>query len=308
MAKQIAAKPNKHGHIRHSRSENVFNVFNICLMVVLLAFFLYPIFNMVSISMSNEYAVLRGEVTFYPRGFNFQAYRLIFESKELWRSVLNSTFVAGVGTATGLILMSMAAYPLAFGDFYGKKLYNILILLTMWFSAGIIPLFLTMSQLKLINSLWALIFNFMLTAYNVVIIRSYFDSIPMSIIESARIDGANDFRILFRFVMPLAKPVLATVALWVIVSHWNDFLHPLVFVSTRENYTLQLMLNEMVLSAESSVHNISVANTRTTGGAAALGQQTRNAVLVVAMIPMVILYPFVQRFFIGGVMLGSVKG
>lgn len=297
-----------HGFIRRSRGENIFNAFNIILMILLLAFFLYPLLNMVSISLSNEYAVLRADVTFYPIGFNGTAYQLIFKSAELWRSVANSVFVAAVGCVCSLLILTIAAYPLAFGEFYGKKIYNMLILVTMWFAGGIIPTFLTIIQLNLYNTLWALIVNSMLTAYNVVIIRSYFESIPMSIVESARIDGANDYRILFQLVIPLAKPVLATVSLWVIVGHWNDFLNPLIFLSDRKNYTLQLMLKELVLNAESSIHNISMSSEKTTSGAMALGQQMRNAVLVVSMIPMVILYPFVQRFFIGGVMLGSVKG
>lgn len=310
MAKDIAirSRGSKHGFIRRSRGEKIFGVFNVAFMILLLAFFLYPLLNMVSISMSNEYAVLRAEVTFYPKGFNAQAYTMIFRSSEIWRSTFNSLFVALVGCVCSLLILSIAAYPLAYGDFYGKKLFNIMILFTMWFSGGIIPTFLTIIQLGLLNSLWSLIINGMLTAYNVVIVRSYFQSIPISIVESARIDGANDYKILFRLIMPLSKPVLATVSLWVIVGHWNDFLNPLLFLSERQNYTLQLTLKELVLNAESSIHNISMTSEKTTSGAVALGQQVRNAVLVVSMIPMVILYPFVQKFFIGGVMLGSVKG
>jgi putative aldouronate transport system permease protein len=277
-------------------------------MIVLLCFFLYPLLNMVSISCSNEYAVLRAEVTFYPVGFNPQAYNLILQSGDLWRSVGNSVFVALVGCVCSLVMLSLAAYPLAFAQFYGKKLYTFIILFTMWFSGGIIPTFLTIMQLGLYDSLWALIFNSMISAYYVVIVRSYFASIPISVVESARIDGANDFRILFQLIIPLSKPVLATVALWVIVGHWNDYLNALLFISSKEHYTLQLVLKEMVLNAESSIYNVSMTSTATTGGAAALGQQVRNAVLVVAMIPMIILYPFVQRYFVSGLMLGSVKG
>ena len=276
-------------------------------MILLLCFFLYPLLNMISISLSDEFAVLRADVTFYPIGFNPQAYDLILQSEDLWRSIYNSTFVALVGCVCSLIGLSLAAYPLAFAQFYGKRLYNLLILFTMWFQGGIIPLFLTMQSLGLYNSLWSLILNLMLSAYNVVIVRSYFSGLPVSIVESARIDGANDFIILFRLIIPLSKPVLATVALWVIVGHWNDYLNPLMFLSDRQNYTLQLILKELVLNAESSIHNISVATSGSTAGAAALGQQTRNAVLVVAMIPMAILYPFVQRYFVGGVTLGAVK-
>jgi len=306
-ARQIKRRKNG-DYIRSSRGDKIFHGINLFIMIVLLSFFLYPLLNMFSISLSNEYAVLRAQVTFYPIGFNPQAYNLIFQSTELWRSIGNSIFVALVGCVSSLVMLSVAAYPMAFGEFYGKKLYTYMILFTMWFSGGIIPMFLTIMKLGLYDSLWSLIFNGMITAYYVVIVRSYFHSIPISVVESARIDGANDFRILFQLIIPLSKPVLATVALWVIVGHWNDYLNSLLFLSSKQNYTLQLVLKEMVLNAESSIYNISMSSTATTGGAAALGQQVRNAVLVVSMIPMCILYPFVQRYFISGLMLGSVKG
>ena len=308
MTNMTMKKRRGSNYIRLSTGEKIFNVCNVVLMLLLVCFFLFPLLNMLSISLSNEAAVLRGDITFYPIGYNGQAYQKIFTHGSLWHGVMNSVFVAGVGCVLSLLSLSIAAYPLAFGDFYGKKLYNILILITMWFSGGIIPTFLTMTELKLHNTLWSLIFNTMITAYYVVIVRSYFESLPISIAESARIDGANDFRILFSLIIPLSKPVLATVALWVIVGHWNDYLNALIFLSDRDKFTLQIVLKEMVLNAESSVYAVSAGTSGDTLGAAALGQQVRNAVLVVSMIPMVILYPFVQRYFITGVTLGAVKG
>lgn len=300
-------KPSRY-FIRQSRGEKVFGAANIMFMLFMLVIFLYPLLNMFSISVSNQYAILRAEVSFFPIGFETTSYKLIFANQDIWRSIGNSLFVALAGCALSLLLTCVAAYPLAFGDFYGKKLFNILILFTMWFNGGIIPTFLTIRQLGLHDTLWSLIVNSMLVAYNVVIVRSYFQSIPQSVVESARIDGANDYLILFKLIIPLSKPVLATVALWVIVGHWNDYLNSLLFLSSRHNYTLQLVLKELVLNAEASIHNISMSSDTTTSGAAALGQQMRNGVLVVSMIPMIILYPFVQRYFISGVMLGSVKG
>ena len=300
-------KPSRY-FIRQSRGEKVFGAANIMFMLLMLVIFLYPLLNMFSISVSNQYAILRAEVSFFPRGFDTVSYKLIFANQDIWRSIGNSLFVALAGCALSLLLTCVAAYPLAFGDFYGKKLFNILILFTMWFNGGIIPTFLTIRQLGLHDTLWSLIVNSMLVAYNVVIVRSYFQSIPQSVVESARIDGANDYLILFKLIIPLSKPVLATEALWVIVGHWNDYLNSLLFLSSRHNYTLQLVLKELVLNAEASIHNISMSSDTTTSGAAALGQQMRNGVLVVSMIPMIILYPFVQRYFISGVMLGSVKG
>lgn len=304
----IVKKSGKNGRfIRESRGEKLFNIFNIILMLVLLALFLYPLLNMISISISSDAHVLRGDVTFYPRGISLVAYDLIFSNRIIWRSVLNSAFVAIVGCALSMVGLCVSAYPLAFSDFYGKKVYTLLLYFTMWFSGGIIPTFMTIRWLGLINSLWSLIINGMITAYYVVIVRSYFVSIPQSIVESAHIDGANDYVILFKLIIPLAKPVLATVALWVIVDHWNDYLNPLLFISSRASYPLQLVLKEVVLESQSSMYGLSAAMT-TDNGVAAIGQQTRNAVLVVSMVPMLVIYPFLQRYFVSGIMLGAVKG
>lgn len=307
MAQTVIKKKKNGRFIRQSRAEKIFNVFNVLFMFCLLALFLYPILNMISISISDDTHVLRAAVTFYPKGFNPVAYDLIFSNKILWKSIANSAFVAIVGCVLSLIALSIAAYPMAFGDFYGKKFYTLVILFTMWFSGGIIPTFLTIHWLGLINSLWSLIVNSLITAYYVVIVRSYFDSIPKSIVESAYIDGANDYTILFKLVVPLSKPVLATVALWVIVDHWNDYLNPLIFISSRENFTLQLVLKEIVLESQSSMYGLSAAMTMD-NGVAAIGQQTRNAVLVMSMVPMLVIYPFLQRYFVSGIMLGAVKG
>jgi putative aldouronate transport system permease protein len=226
----------------------------------------------------------------------------------MWNSMLNTIFIAGVGCVLSLIGCCIAAYPIAYGDFYGKKLYTYIIIFTMWFQAGIVPLFLNIQGLGLYNSPWALILNGLITAYNVTIIRSYFQSIPFSIIESARIDGAGDYRILLQFIIPLSKPVLATVALWIIVGHWNDYLNPLILLSDQKKETLQLFLKRLVLSSETSTSNLASANAANNKGVAALSQQLKNGVLVVSMTPMIILYPFLQKFFVSGVTLGAVKG
>ena len=295
--------------IKRSRGEKIFNVCNIIFMLLLLIFLLYPVLNVISISVSNETQVMAANVTFYPIGYNPQAYTTIFKDNELWHSIWNTAFVSGVGCVLSLIALSIAAYPLAFGRFYGKKIYTMAIMITMWFQGGIVPMFLTMQSLGLYDNLWALILHGLISAYNVVIIRSYFSSIPMSVIESARIDGANDFRILFRLVIPLSKPVLATVALWVIVGHWNDYMNPLILISSRANQTLQLQLKSLVLAAESSTSNLAtLSKSEAMKGVAALNTQIKNGVLVVSMVPMIVIYPFIQRFFVSGVMLGSVKG
>ena len=183
--------------IKRSRGEKIFSVCNTIFMVLLLIFLLYPVLNVVAISMSSETQVMAANVTFYPIGFNPQAYRTIFRDGELWHSIFNSFVVSFGGCVLSLVALCIAAYPLAFGQFYGKKLYSVIIMFNMWFQGGFVPLFLTIQNLGLYDTLWALILNGLISAYNVVIIRSYFDSIQVSVVESARIDGANDYVILF---------------------------------------------------------------------------------------------------------------
>jgi putative aldouronate transport system permease protein len=291
----------------YTRGERIFNVINYFIMFLLLIAFLYPLLNMAAISLSSDVPVLRSEITVYPIGFTTTPYAKIMANATLWRSILNSLFVAFVGCALSLVMVSVAAYPLAFADFWGKKVYTMLLIFTMWFQGGIIPTFMTIRSLGLHNSLWSLIVNGLLTAYYVVIARSYFQSIPMSMVESARIDGAHDYRILFNIIMPLSKPVLATIALWIIVGHWNEYLNPLIFLADRNKYTLQLVLKEIVFNTENSLYGLSAAVSSNYAGVAELGPQMRNAALVVSMIPMIIFYPFVQKYFVSGIMLGAVK-
>jgi putative aldouronate transport system permease protein len=293
--------------LRSTRGERIFKGVNYAVMLLLLIAFLYPLLNMAAISLSSDVPVLRSEVTVYPIGFTTAPYTKIIANATLWRSIFNSLFVAFAGCALSLVMVSVAAYPLAFADFWGKKVYTMLLVFTMWFQGGIIPTFMTIRNLGLHNSLWSLIVNGLLTAYYVVIARSYFQSIPLSMVESARIDGAHDYRILFNIIMPLSKPVLATIALWIIVGHWNDYLNPLIFLADRNKYTLQLVLKEIVLNSDSSLYGLSAAASSNFTGVADLGPQVRNAALVVSMIPMIIFYPFVQKHFVSGIMLGAIK-
>lgn len=292
--------------LKPTPGERVFDTFNVIFLFALGLTFLYPFINMIAISFSGSSNVLRGEVTFYPLNFNVGAYEMVFTNKALWRAYANTVTIAGLGCVSSLLALSFAAYPLAFSSFYGKKIFNFMILFTMWFNGGMIPTFLVIQSLGLVDSKWALVLNLLVSAYYVIIVRSYFESIPMSLVESSRIDGANDFRILFRVVMPLSKPVLATVALWIIVAHWNDYFYPLMFIKKFENQTLQMLLKDIVLKADAAMYDMTPPDSL--DAVAAVSDQVKNAVLFVSMAPMLAIYPFLQRYFVGGVMLGAVKG
>lgn len=292
---------------KNSVGEKIFDNFNMILMIVLGVLFIYPVLNVLAISMSGSGPILRGEVTFYPMDFDLSGYNNVFANKYIWLSYANTIFVATVGCLCSIIAISLAAYPMAFGDFYGKKIYTFMILFTMWFGGGMVPTYMVMSNLGLVGSHWALILNFLMPAYYLIILRSFFKSIPFALIESARLDGANDLVCLFKIVLPLSKPAIATIALWVIVAHWNDFLNPLMYLNERSTYTLQIILNDIVLQASGSMYELSDA-VQAGDGTMTVPAQVQNAVIFVSMLPMLIVYPFVQKYFVKGVMIGSVKG
>jgi len=291
---------------KDSKGEKIFDALNIIIMIALCMAFLYPVLNVLAVSLSGSGPILRGEITFFPREFNVTGYENILTNRNIWRSYGNTIYVATVGAALGLAMTCIAAYPLAFGKFYGKKLYSFMIIFTMWFGGGLIPTYLVMARLNLINTHWVLIFNFLISPFNVIIMRSFFQSIPDALIESAKLDGANDIVTMIRIVLPLSKPALATIALWIIVAHWNDFIGPLMFLTDRSLLTLQVVLNDIVLQASGGLHGVEAA-VQAGDGTITVPQQVQNAVIFASMIPMLALYPFLQKYFVKGVMIGSVK-
>lgn len=292
---------------KRSRGEKVFDVLNVILMILLCIAFLYPVLNVLAISMSSSAPILRGEVTFFPRELDFSGYKDVFSNKYIYISYLNTIYVATVGCILSLGMNCIAAYPMAFGKFYGKKIYTYLIIFTMWFGGGLIPTYIVMSKLNLIDSHWALILGSLCAPYYIIVLKSFFQSIPESLIESAKLDGASDLLCLTKIVLPLSKPALATIALWIIVAHWNNFLGPLMYLNDRNLYTLQIVLHDIVLQASGAMYEISDA-VQAGNGTMTIPQQVQNAVIFVSMIPMLVIYPFVQKYFVKGVMLGSVKG
>lgn len=294
--------------IKPTKGEKAFDVFNIVLMIVLCFIFLFPVLNVLAISLSGSGPVLRNEVFIWPKQMTLVAYRDIIANKYIFRAYGNTIFVAVVGCVSTLLMVSLAAYPIAFCDFYGKKIFSAMILISLWFGGGMIPTYLVMRSVGLTNTLWALIVNVLCSSYYVIVLRSFFiGGIPMSLIESMRIDGANDFQILFRLVLPLSKAALATIALWIVVGHWNDFFAPLIYLQDRDKYTLQVVLRDIILQASGALYEANNA-ARVQDGTAVIPAQVQNSVIIVSMLPMLAIYPFLQKYFVKGVTIGAVKG
>lgn len=289
-------------------SQKCFTVFNTLFMIIFMILILYPVLNILAISLSEDTAVLTGSVTFYPIGLDLSAYEKAFTNRLLLSSYLNTVLVSVSGCIFTLIFTSMAAYPLAFCDFYGKKVVSFMIMFTMWFSAGMIPSFMVVKTLGLVNNLASLVIVSLISAYNTIILRNYYESIPASLVESAYLDGANDFGVLAKIITPMAKPALAIIALWSVVGHWNDFFAPLIYINDTKKYTLQLVLRDIVLEA-SGTELYGMSSMTVEGSShSAISEQTKNAVVFLAMVPMLVIYPFLQKYFVKGMMIGAVKG
>ena len=271
--------------------------------IAICAVILYPILNMVAISLSGYAPVARGEVDLIPKDFSLEAYVTVLTNPKIIRAFCNSVYLAAACCVFRTFAVLLTAYPLACCDFPGKKIWNIVVLLPMWFSAGTVPTFLCMKELGLLNSYWALILGGLISSYNVLIATNFMRGIPKELVESARIDGAGEFRILVQIMMPLSKPLIATLAIWIISGTWNAYMGPAIYLQDSDMFTLQQVLRSIVLEADMASYDIALGDAAT-----AIPDQIRYATLIFSMIPMLIMYPFAQKYFVKGVTVGAVKG
>ena len=289
--------------LHRTKGQKVFQVILVILFIIMCAIFVIPILNVLAMSLSSTNAILRNDVGIFPVDLTTIGYKQVFSNDKIISGFKNSFLIIGVHTPLAIIGTAFAAYPLAYGDFKGKKLYNYMIVMTMWIAGGLIPSFMVVNYLGMVDTLWSVIIPSLLGAYNIIILRNYFESIPTSLIESAKIDGAHDFTILFRIILPLSKPVLATITLWVVVARWNEFFAPLMYIRDSKKYTLQVILRDIIMSSEMNDFNMTAAE-----GTLSIPEQLRNASIIISLVPMLVVYPFLQKYFVTGIMLGSVKG
>ena len=228
--------------MKRSKGEKVFSVFNLIFMIVLLIITLYPFLNVFVVSFSDNQFVTRGLVTIYPMGFNLIAYKLLLGMKIVWTGYINTFFLVMVGTSINLLLTSMTAYSLSKKDLPGRNKILLFMIFTMMFSGGMIPSFLLIRDLHLMNSLWSMILPGAISAYNMILMKNFFQAIPESLLESARIDGLGEIGILFKIVLPLSTAALATIGLFYAVGHWNAFFNAVMYINDRNKWPLQLLL------------------------------------------------------------------
>ena len=291
-------------------TDKLFDLVNVVIMLVLLVIFTWPLWFVLIASISDPILVMTGKVLVIPKGITQAGYEQMLEYKELWTGYANSIFITVVGTLLNLIMSVCFAYPLADKNFMPRRVLLLVFMFTMYFSGGLIPGYLVVRRLGLLDTLWAMIIPSLVSVYNSLVIRSYFiNSIPGELEEASLLDGANSAQYLWRVVLPLSKPVLAVVGLYYAVSHWNDYYSALIYLYKEELYPVQTVLRNLLLSAQVLLNDTSgVVDAALIEEAFNRAMTMKYSVIIVSALPMLCIYPFVQKFFVKGVMVGAVKG
>ena len=298
----------------YSPSDKVFTVVVYFVVTLIALICLYPLYFTVIASVSDAHAVYTGKVNFFPIGFTMKAYEMVFENSVIWQGYLNSIFYTLVGTVFNLLLTIPAAYSLGKKRMFGRGVLTAIFLITMYFGGGMIPTYIMMKNLNLINTRWIMILTGGVSVYNVIVTRTYFqNNIPEEMYEAARIDGANEFTIFFRMVLPLSKPILAVIALYYAVAHWSGYFNAMIYLTDNALQPLQIILRRILILNEQSLLDAvaSDAGAEYLADAAQRAYMAKTiqfAVVFIGSAPMLILYPFIQKFFVKGVMIGSLKG
>ena len=290
---------------RSSFSDRIFDGANILFMLALVAVTLYPLLYVLFASLSDATLLSQSRgLLLRPLGLNLKAYKLVFDNPMITIGYRNTLFYVTVGTALNILMTSLAAYGLSRKNVFWRNPILFLIIFTMFFSGGLIPTYLWVgNNLGMLDKPWALIIPPAINTWNLLIMKTAFESVPVALEESARLDGANDFDILFRIIIPLSLPVMAVMVLFYAVYHWNAYFNALVFLRTRDLYPLQLVLRDILIS-----NNVS---SMTTGFAAGdvepIGETIKYATIIIATLPILMIYPFLQKYFVKGAMIGAIK-
>ena len=276
-------------------------------MCIFLVLVLYPLIYILSNSFSSGQAVTSGRVLLWPVEFSLTGYEIVFDYRLIWVGYKNTIIYTLVGTTFNLILTICAAYPLSRRDFIGRKLYMTLFMIIMFFSGGIIPNYILMSRLKLTNTAWSVILSGGISVTNMIIMRTYFmNSIPSELFDAARIDGSSDWGYLFQIVLPLSRAIMAVIILYYAVGHWNSYFSAMLYLRDMELYPLQMVLRDILSSTRIDLSQVDDVETL----ASLIGATdiVKYTMIVVSTVPVLCAYPFVQKYFEKGVMIGSVKG
>lgn len=297
--------------IKETKQDKVFLAFVYLILTVALVIVAYPLIYILSASISNPTIVAAGEMWLLPKDITFEGYRRVFQDSSIWNGYLNTVIYTVVGTLVNLVVTLPAAYALSRRDFIGRNLFMILFIVTMFFGGGLVPTYLVVRSLGLVDSMWALILPGATSVWNLIVCRTFFQSsIPRELQEAAEIDGCSNFRLYFRIVLPLSTALIAVMALFFGVGHWNNYFSAMIYLNQQEKYPLQLVLRQILVLQQMSAQagTIDATMASSLNNKAEVAALVKYAVIIVATLPIIAVYPFLQRYFVQGVMIGSVKG
>jgi putative aldouronate transport system permease protein len=286
---------------KKSYGSHIFDIGNYILLIFLAFITLYPFLNQIGVSLS----AVSDRVILFPSKISFHSYEVAFHYKAIWIGFKNSIVRMLIGTFLSLFFTSMAAYSLSKGNLPFRKFFIVLILITMLFGGGLIPSYLLIKNLGMLNTIWAIVIPGMVSGFNIYIMSAFFKSIPASLEESAKVDGASYYKIFFMIVIPLSLPVIATVGLWVAVGYWNEWFSAMIYIRDPKKYVLQVVLREIIVNNQTQgIEGLAMIMTT---GAKLSTRQLQATVIMISTIPMLLIYPFLQKFFVKGIMIGAVK-
>lgn len=285
------------------RKITFFEVFNIIFMFGVIVVTLYPFLYMINVSLSDQYYVVRQAVSLWPKGFSLDMYKIVLDDPRIAVGYRNTILYTVLGTAISMTLTSMGAYALSRKMVFGK-ISTLLIVFTMLFQGGMIPTFLIVKGLGMLDTIWAMVLPGAVSVWNLIIMRTFFQAMPSELIDSGKIDGLNDIGVFTRIILPLSKPVLATISLFYAVAMWNNFQLALLYLRSAELFPLTVVLRNIVLAGNFQNGDINGA----AGEDAIIDESLKFATIIVTTLPIIMVYPFIQKYFVKGVMIGSVKG
>ncbi|WP_136603917.1 carbohydrate ABC transporter permease [Paenibacillus dokdonensis] len=298
--------------VRETKRDKLFLICNY--IYVLLAFLVvfYPLVYMISASISDPKYVGSGEMWLWPKGITFDGYKRVFENSSIWTGYGNTILYTVVGTAINLVVTLPAAYALSRKDFVGRNFFMAMFMVTMFFGGGLVPTYLLIKQLGMINTMWAIVIPSAASIWNIIVSRTFFQSsIPKELQEAAQIDGCTNMRLFIKIILPLSMPIIAVMALFYGVGNWNSYFSALIYLNDSAKYPLQLVLRQILVLQEMAAQGggaIDASTAAAMNSKAEIAALVKYAVIIVATVPIIAIYPFLQRYFVQGVMIGSVKG
>lgn len=292
---------------RKTKGDILFDVLNYTFLTIGMLLILYPLYFVLIASFSDPNLIYSGDVWLLPKGFTLDGYERIFADRQIWLGYGNSLLYAIVGTAISVAVTLMAAYPLARKDLIGRNAVMWFFVFTMFFGGGLIPTYLLIKDLSMINTIWALVVPGAGSVFNIIIVRTFFQStIPDEMREAAFIDGCSNTRFFLRMVLPLSKPIIAVMVLYHVVGFWNGFFDAMIYLNEESKYPLQLVLRNILV--QNQVNSSMMIDVESYAAKLRVTELIKYGVIIIASLPLLILYPFLQRYFVKGVMIGSIKG